>query len=337
MTPASSILVVGESLVDVVTGPEGATDQQAFEHVATPGGAPLNVAVGLARLGVPTQLLTRFGRDANGERIARHLESSGVRLRPGSADARSTSVARARVDARQQATYEFELSWDPPSSAFPADCVAVHIGSLGTVVAPGAGVVEDLAAQARAASLVVSYDPNVRPSVLADVPDPWRDVRRWAAGATVVKLSDQDGAYLQPGRPVDDLLDELLSAEHTLLAVVTLGERGIRMATTTHRVDVPAPPTRVVDTVGAGDACMAGLLAALRGRGQLQRSAIGRLRVDDLRAVGSAAAAVAALTCSRRGADPPWLRDLEGRAQASILTGNHEPGAGATSRATGAG
>lgn len=298
------VLVAGEALVDVVVGPDGRTIE------VTPGGAPLNIAVSLARLGVATDLLTSFGPDDHGDRVARHLQDSGVALQPGSRGAARTSVARALLDAHHQATYEFELWWDPPAGTLPADCRALHVGSLGTVTAPGDARMRDLAARARAAGVVVSYDPNVRPAVLADVADPWRDVRRHAAGAAVVKLSDQDAEHLQPGRPLDDLLDELLRGEHTRLAVVTRGEHGLRLATADQRVDVPAPHVDVVDTVGAGDACMAGLLAALHRRGQLDVSSLRTLTMGDLEAVGATAAAVAALTCARRGANPPWRREL---------------------------
>ena len=304
----SSVLVAGESLVDVVIGPDGQTIESA------PGGAPLNIAVGLARLGVPTALLTTIGADDYGERVARHVHDSGVALHEGVHDSGSTSVARALLDEQHHATYEFALSWDPPEAVLPAACAAVHIGSLGTVIAPGDARMADLAARARAAGVVVSYDPNVRPAVLGDVADPWSDVRRIAAGAAVVKLSDQDGEYLQPGRSLDDLLDALLRGEHTQLAAITRGEHGLLLATEDHRVHVPAPKVDVVDTVGAGDACMAGLLAALHQRGQLDRSSLRRLDAADLDAIGAMAARVAALTCARRGANPPWLAELDGGA-----------------------
>ncbi len=303
-TVTGPVLVAGESLVDVVLGPDGRTLEE------TPGGAPLNIAVGLARLGVPTQLLTAFADDPYGELIGRHLEDSGVDLHPGSTRAPRTSVARALLDARHQASYEFDVTWEPPPARLPDGCRAVHVGSLGTVVDPGAAAMRALAEQARSDGLVVSYDPNVRPVLLADVEDPWTDVRRHAAASAVVKMSDQDADYLQPGRDLDDMLDELLAEGDTLLAAVTRGEHGLRLATRSDRVDVAAPAVDVVDTVGAGDACMAGILAALHARDRLDLESLAELTAADLSATGSAAATVAALTCARRGANPPWLREL---------------------------
>ena len=298
------VLVAGEALVDEVLAPDGSRVE------AAPGGGPLNIAVTLARLGVPTDLLTSFGSDGYGERVAAHLERSGVRLYPGSRGRTRTSVARARLDHRHQATYDFDLHWDPPAAVPAPGCAAVHVGSLGTVVAPGAARVHELVRRANHEAIVVSYDPNVRPAVLDAVVDPWAAVRDLAAAATLVKLSDEDAAYLRPGSSEDAVLDELLRGDRTRLAVLTRGQHGLRLATREHRVVVPAVPVDVVDTVGAGDACMGGLLAALFLGGRLDEASLQRLEAADLEQVGAVASQVAALTCSRRGADPPARDDL---------------------------
>jgi fructokinase len=298
------VLVAGEALVDEVLAADGRQVE------AAPGGGPLNIAVTLARLGVPTDLLTSFGTDAYGDGIAAHLDGSGVHLFPGSRGRAPTSVAQARLDHRNQATYDFDLHWDPPAAEPPPECQAVHVGSLGTVVEPGATRMHALVRRAHAADVVVSYDPNVRPTVLGEVGDPWPDVRDLAGAAALVKLSDEDAAYLRPGVSEDRVLDDLLRGAHTLLAVLTRGQQGLRLATREHRVDVPAVPVDVVDTVGAGDACMGGLLAALFLGARLDLASLQRLESADLEQVGAVAARVAALTCSRRGADPPVRDEL---------------------------
>ncbi|HET7326414.1 MAG TPA: carbohydrate kinase [Nocardioidaceae bacterium] len=298
-----AVLVVGESLVDVVVGADG-------EEIDTrPGGAPLNVAVGLARLDVDSCLLTAFADDEHGAVLARHIRDSGVRLLGAGSSTQPTSVARAVLDARQHATYEFALHWDPGRVDLPADLDALHVGSLGTVVGPGDQVVRSLVAQARAAGVPVTYDPNVRPAVSTDAAVAWAGVRRWAAAADVVKMSDDDAAYLRPGRSVDDLLDAMLSAG-AALAVLTQGADGTLLATATARVHRPAPPVDVVDTVGAGDSFMAGLITALLDHDLLRTDRLARLSERELTEVGDWAAGVAAITCSRRGADPPWRADL---------------------------
>lgn len=299
-----AVLVVGESLVDVVISPDGVPID------TRPGGAPLNIAVGLARLDVPTYLLTSFGDDEHGTVVAAHAKDSGVRLLEQGRSEQPTSVARALLDTAHQASYEFDLHWDPPPVELPADLDALHVGSLGTVVAPGDAAVRDLAGRAAASGVPVSYDPNVRPAISTDPALAWAGVRRWAAAADVVKMSDDDAAYLCPGAGVDDMLDAMLAAGRCGLAVLTRGADGTTLSTATERVQVPAPAVRVVDTVGAGDSFMSGLLTALLDRDLLHVARLPRLTGEELRAVGRWAAAVAAVTCSRRGADPPHRADL---------------------------
>jgi len=297
------VLVVGESLVDVVVGPDGSVLRQ------TPGGAPLNVAVGLARLDVSTQLLSWYADDGYGAMVAAHLAEAGVVVRAGSNAAAATPVARIHLDAEHNAAYEFNLTWDPPR--VPLDgCTSMHVGSLGTVVAPGADTVRTLALEAIDAGLLVSYDPNVRPALSPGPVAAWESVRRDAALAGLVKLSDDDAAYLLPGQPPDTVLDTLLAAERTRLAIITRAAAGARLATRRHRVDVGVSPVAVLDTVGAGDSYMAGLLAALHERACLSGVRLDDLTSDQLCEVGTAAAAAAAITCSRPGADPPRREEL---------------------------
>lgn len=299
-----SVLVVGESLVDVVIDPAG------HEIDTRPGGAPLNIAVGLARLDLPTWLLTVFADDDHGRLVAEHAEASRVRMLDRGRSTSPTSVARALLDEQHEATYEFELHWDPPDVELPVGLGALHVGSLGTVVGPGHRTVRDLVARATAAGVPVSYDPNVRPAVSTDAEESWSEVRRWAAAADVVKLSDADAAYLRPDLDVDGMLDVLLSGDRTALVVLTQGAKGTVLATRRRRVSVPAPAVEVVDTVGAGDSFMSGLLAALIERDLLAPERLPDLTDAELTEIGSFAAGVAAITCSRRGADPPRRSEL---------------------------
>lgn len=303
MASTTTVLVVGESLVDVVIGPDGSVLD------TRPGGAPLNIAVGLARLEIPTQLLTTFGDDVYGGLVEQHALDSDVRLVPGSRSADPTSVARASLDETQAASYEFDLRWAPPALDLPTGLAGLHVGSIGTAQPPGDATVLRLAEQAIAAGVPVTYDPNVRPAISPDPAQAWEGVRRWAGLADVVKLSEDDAAYLQPDADTDAMLDTLLAEDRTRLAVVTRGRDGTRLAGRRHRVDVPAPPVTVVDTVGAGDSFMSGLIAALLDRDLLD-ARLAELTKADLRVVGGFAAAVAAVTCSRRGADPPRRADL---------------------------
>ncbi len=157
MPADARVLVVGEALVDVVEG-----------H-ATPGGSPANVAVGLARLDVPVALATRFGADVYGVLLAKHLANNGVRLVTGTVDPTfRTATATATLDPAGVASYDFDIDWRPPDLRVPDRCVAVHTGSIATVLAPGAAAVRDFVASLADQPVTVCLDPNARPTITPD-------------------------------------------------------------------------------------------------------------------------------------------------------------------------
>jgi fructokinase len=296
MSRPGRALVVGESLVDVVTATDGTTLSRS------PGGSPMNVATALARLGIPVSLVTCVGGDYHGDLIRSHLETSGVHLiSVGSARTTSTAIARLRDDG--EAEYEFDLTWSPgqlsmPEPAEPLGPVAwLHVGSLGASLAPGRTDVLRLVETAVGAEIPVSFDPNVRRALQPDRAAAAREAKRFEAAATLVKMSDEDLKYLRPGAQIEDALQVLL-AGRTSTVVITRGRFGAIGVDPTGAVKVAAPIVDVVDTVGAGDSFMAALIAARL------------LGMTDLRGLLRAAVQAAAKTCTRRGADPPWRPDL---------------------------
>jgi fructokinase len=293
----ASVLVVGEALVDIVQSADGARE--------LPGGSPLNVAYGLARLGFPTTLQTRFGRDAHGELIAAHLASGGVELWPGSDEAERTSTALARLGADGAASYDFDIRWDVQPVDVPPVFRAVHAGSIATFLEPGATAVRRTLADA-AASALVSFDPNIRPALVGSHESAVTAFEETAALADVVKLSDEDAEWLYPGSDVDEVLLRVLELGADL-AVCTLGAAGARLRTGEHAVQVPAVPVTVADTIGAGDSFMSCLLAEV-----LQRPVPpAELVASELSSVGGSAVLAAAITVSRRGAQPPTAQELD--------------------------
>jgi fructokinase len=291
----SRFVVVGEALVDVVHPVDA-------EPTHAPGGSPMNVAVGLARLDVPTTLVTELGDDPYGVQVADHIRESGVELAEGSVRAgHRTSTATARLGHDRAATYDFDLTWDLERRQLPDDVSGLHVGSLGAVLAPGRAAVLDLLAQAAAAGAFVSYDPNVRPAFMPT----WDEVAEVARFAQLVKLSDEDLGLLRPETSTSTVAHDLLAAERTTLVVVTRGELGAMAFTDRTRIEVVAPRTELVDTVGAGDSFMAALVAVM-----LEWGTPRELDGDRLRTMLDAAALAAAITCSRRGANPPTRREL---------------------------
>jgi len=302
-----TVVVIGEALVDVVDGPEG-----RVEH---PGGSPMNVAVGLARLGVPARLVCALGDDVRGSAIRAHVDASGVQVDATAID--RTSAAVATVDERGVARYEFDLDWRLDPVAVPEGTPLVHVGSIGAVLSPGAAAVLH-AARSRPSRALLSLDPNVRPSITTDRDAMLATLAPLIADADVVKLSDEDASWLWPDRDVDAVLDGLLRSG-VGLAAVTLGGAGCSLATTTVRRTLPAPPVDVADTIGAGDSFMSGLLAGLLACGERPPDLDG----DELDGLAKLALACAAITVARPGADPPTRAEASGASPASSLFARH--------------
>jgi fructokinase len=298
-------LVIGEALIDVVRSADGSV----AEH---PGGSPANVAVGLARLGHDVAFATRLGADRYGDAIAAHIAADGVRL-TGDRDDRRTSSAQAIIGADGSATYEFDIDWDVPPPSL-VGVTHVHTGSIGAVLPPGGVVVAQVLSAARSTA-TVSYDPNARPALMGNAEVARRQVEELVSLSDVVKASDEDIAWLYPGRTIE----EVLSHWGKLGASLTIATRGADGTTamvtsvgTVHhrRVD----PIEVADTVGAGDSFMSGLISGLLDGGLLGGvAARERLRAsswDDLEPAVTRALSCSRITVSRAGANPPRRAEL---------------------------
>jgi fructokinase len=299
-------LVVGEALIDVVAGADG----DAAEH---PGGSPANVALGLARLGREAQLATWFGRDERGATLERHLRDAGVDLVPGSDAAERTSTATATLDETGAASYTFDLSWDVPEVHLDDDVAVVHVGSIAATLLPGGDAVAEIAASARSYA-TVSYDPNARPTIMGTPVEAEPLIERVAAVADVVKVSDEDFAWLYPHTEPRDAARQWVRQGPLLVVVTSGGEGSFAVTATGVEVEVPAPSVTVADTVGAGDSYTAGLLDALWTAGLLgadRRAALREIDEATLRTAMEWAARIAAITVSRPGADPPTRDQLE--------------------------
>lgn len=294
--------VIGEALIDVVVRPDGSTDGEY------PGGSPANVAVGLARLGHDTELITRLGRDAYGDLVAGHVTGNGVRLGPGTRDDAPTSTATARLGDDGAATYTFDLTWDLPDLPIPDGTVCAHAGSIATFLAPGAARVRDLL-DAAAPYATISYDPNCRPDLQGAPADARPQVESLVARSDVVRASSDDLTWLYPDRDPVDVARQWRGLGPALV-VVTYGADGAYGITADADLHVTAPPVAAVDTVGAGDSFTSALLSGMSDEGLLG-GRVPPLGRDTLTALLDHAARAAAITCSRRGADPPTRAELE--------------------------
>ena len=310
MTPR--VVVAGEAVVDLVqAGPRS--------WASHPGGSPANVAVGLARLGVPTALLGRLSGDAFGRRLRSRLEDAGVDLSLAVAAPEPSTLAVASLDAAGVASYDFwvegtaDWQWTEDELQVPAGVAALHTGSMALELEPGATRLLDLLERLRSQEgdqrVLLSYDPNVRLARRGDRQTGLDAVEEVVGAADVVKVSSEDLAWLLPGVALERVLERWLALGPALVVVTDGGEGALALAAS-GLLRLPAVPVEVVDTVGAGDAFTAGLLAGLDDAGLLSRAALDDADPASLQSALALAGRVAAVTCSRAGASPPTRAEL---------------------------
>ena len=302
------ILAIGEALIDVVI-----TYEQPDFPVEIPGGSPANVALTLGRLNRPVALATWIGLDERGRLIDFHMNDSDVHVTAASRGASHTSTALARLDESGAASYTFDLEWAPtPPIKVPPTAQILEAGSISAIIEPGASAVLDALTRGREHALVC-FDPNARPSIMGEPEAALASLERFIALADVVKVSDEDIEWLTGGAPIDEVVDRWLGMGPSLV-VVTRGKHGSDVATasglrfTKTPADVP-----VVDTVGAGDSFMGGIIDAMWGmglRGGEARETLRTLPEEQVRAIIDRASAVSDVTVSRKGANPPWAHEL---------------------------
>lgn len=303
------IIVCGEALIDLI-------EATPRTFAAYPGGSPANVAVGLSRLGVPTGLLARISTAPLGALLRAHLSASGVDESYLVAASEPVTLALACLDASGAASYDFYVAgtadwcWTPAElpERFPAEVTALHSGSMVLEAAPGAAVIEDLLRREHLrGDRTISYDPNVRLARSGPRSAALERCERLVGLADIVKVSAEDLDWLLPGESPAALAQRWLGLGPGLV-VVTLGADGALAACAAGLLRVPARPVTVVDTVGAGDAFTAGLLARLDEIGALgsrPRERLGALTEAMVSEALRVAAAAAAAACARAGADPP--------------------------------
>jgi fructokinase len=301
------LLVVGEALVDIVADQSG----ERVEHV---GGSPANVAVGLARLDHAVDFACWLGHDARGDRIAAHLTRHGVHVLPESFGPEPTSTALATLDADGAATYEFDLHWGLPVVAPPDGTGHVHTGSIAAVLEPGASSVAEVLRQVRGSG-TVSYDPNVRPGIMGDLDAVRGRVEEIVALSDVVKASLDDLELLYAAESTEAVMARWVGLGAGLV-VVTLGADGVcyRVAADDAVGTSPTRAEQVVDTVGAGDSFMAGLVSGLVRAGLLgdpgARSRLKRATLEDVGPAIDRGLATSGVTVGRAGAYAPSLDEL---------------------------
>ena len=298
---SEAIWVAGEVLIDLI--PRGG------ERVAIVGGGPANTAKALARLGFDSYFIDGLSTDKYGEQARAELLADGVKLDYTLTSSNPTCLATVTLDENGNASYDFLIdgtatfefndTWLPDPTHPPA---VLHLGTLATIVEPGA---TNLFNWAKSVKAPLVFDPNIRSSVVSDRARYQQIVEKWATISSVIKMSDDDLAWLYPEMDFRSAAENFIS-EKTQLVVITKGASGLAGFTEDGEVSVPGVKVEVVDTVGAGDTVGAILVEAIVKYG------IDNLVGTTLENALNRAAAAAAITCSRAGANPPTLKELEG-------------------------
>ena len=293
-----SIWVCGEVLIDELpSGP-------------VVGGGPANTAKALARLNHEVSFIAGISSDVYGSTARAELTADGVDLSLSHASDLPTAVAVVSLSADGSASYEFKLDktatfdfyseWLPDPSRYKPQ--VLHIGTLATLLQPGADALFDWALACNDFSPIV-FDPNIRPQVMSDRDKYVAVVEKWVEISSVVKLSDDDCSWLYPGKSPESIAAQWLQGG-VALVVITRGADGLVGYTSDGVVEIPGQKVSVVDTVGAGDTVGAIIVQALITDGLMN------LRGSVLSDVLHRAAVAAAITCSRSGAQPPYAHEI---------------------------
>lgn len=318
-----SAIVLGESLIDVIQDADG------HELARNSGGSPLNVGIGLSRLGRITTLVTAIGNDSAAEQIINHCKNSKLQIDPRSIFPAATSLAHVFLDANGDASYNFELLSDFPAVPNSAEDyftelgrkpLAVHFGSLGAHLNPGAkNVLEWIKLLHPHAT--ICYDPNIRPIISKDNQKLKQEVTQYLEYVDVFKGNTEDIAEIFPGLSIDEAASEILDAGPSLV-VISAGAEGLTMHTKAHRVEIPALNVTVVDTVGAGDSLSSALIDGL-GRisllGREDSKHINEMSRSMLTSLGYYAASAASITVARRGANPPTRAEISAQSELYLI------------------
>jgi fructokinase len=305
-------VVSGEALMDVFDAGATPTGQHLDARI---GGSPLNVAIGLARLGQPVAFFGAVGRGFLGERLMQALRTEGIDTTAVQRVAAPTTLGLVGLDAQGVADYAFYGEGAADRQVHPSDLAQVpqtacyHFGSYAMAVDPVGRSLRALAQREHQRGALVAYDVNVRLNVQPSLPV-WRAVLEAMLPRThILKMSDEDLQHLYPGVEAATVAP-LWLRQGVLLVVVTRGEKGASAFTKQGAMEVPAVPTQLVDTVGAGDTFQAAMLTALAERGALSPAAVAALGLAQWTEIFAFASRAAAITCSRRGADLPKRAEL---------------------------
>jgi len=297
------VWVAGEVLIDLIL--------DGTERKSIVGGGPANTAKALSKIGIETQFIDGISTDDYGQMAKGALVASGIKVDYVMYSDKPTCLAKVSLNDSGSASYEFVIEntatfdfnpdWLPnPETERPA---LLHIGTLATVIEPGASILFDWAQSVEKVAPIV-FDPNIRPAAISDREKYVQQVERWVSISSAVKVSDEDVRWLYPSLEINQVVNNWLTTGPSLV-VVTYGDKGLTGYRKDKVVSVEAVRTKVIDAVGAGDTVGAILVEAI------VKDGLDSLTGSRLESMLKRAAKAAAITVSRVGANPPTFQELE--------------------------
>ncbi len=307
-------VVGGESLIDLVP----ISAEPGAERVAHAGGSPFNCAIALSKLGNQPGFLCPISKDEYGDVLLTPLAEAGVSVLLEARVDAPTTKAIVSFNAKMQASYVFERGADRAFTrnsllaALPEQVDLYQIGGFCPILEADANIWVDVVDAAVDRGATISIDINVRDKLIEDEAGYRARLSRFLDKAHLVKLSDEDHAWLAPGMSVEEHAAELLARPHCELVVVTMGEEGSRAFSRTASAAAPIYSPEVFgDTVGAGDSLMAGVLTWLGEADALKPGGLAGLGASDLEAMLAFGAVVAGINCGRIGCQPPSRSEVD--------------------------
>ncbi|AEF86314.1 fructokinase [Treponema primitia ZAS-2] len=320
------ILSCGEAIIDMIPVK---VPGRGDGFLPCPGGSPFNTAIAIGRLGVPVRFLSRLSRDFFGEILINRLIQSNVGIDLIPRTEQNSTLAFVKLDQGQEPRYvfytegaadcSFSLEDLPPVLAPEIRCVL--FGSIALTMEPSASTIETFIARVGGNDVpddkrpLVSLDPNVRPFMIRDREAYVRRFEAWVGAASIAKISEADFDFIYPGLGLEKSLQRVLDMGPRL-ALSTLGPKGAlallrRKDGRVLRVSAPVVDIPVVDTIGAGDTFHGAFLSWLELKGKMSHSALAALTEQELYDALFFANKAASLVCSRQGAEPPTLQEVE--------------------------
>ncbi|PMQ01868.1 MAG: ribokinase [Dictyoglomus sp. NZ13-RE01] len=307
------ILVCGEALIDFT--PKKFGDE--IGYVPHPGGSPFNVAITLGRLKADVSFFGKISYDIFGEMLFSFLKENNVDTRYLLRGREPTTLAFVIIGPDNEPHFVFYGDNSADSSirseelpySFSSDIALMHFGSISLIREPGASTLESLMEREKG-KILISLDPNVRPILIHDKERYIERLEKWVSWSNLVKMSRADLEWLYPGLSLEEMAQKYIGLGVDIV-VVTLGERGSKAFTKDGSIEVPAYKVKVVDTVGAGDSFMGGLLYWFWKIGKLNIKEFNSISLKDIEEGLKFASKVAGLTCTRAGANPPYLEELD--------------------------